>query len=161
MEKTLVLIKPDALQRDLLGRILSRIEEKGLQIIGLKMFMFERGLLEEHYAHLVHEPFFAELSAFMTSGPNVAVCVQGVDAIATVRRMCGVTKARDAEPGTIRGDLAMSVQRNLVHASDSAEVAEAEVARFFAAGDLFAYPDSLLRSVYSPTEAGSEVPASA
>jgi nucleoside-diphosphate kinase len=131
MEATLVLVKPDALQRGLAGEILLRIERKGLSILGLKMFQFTEDLLKQHYAHHLDAPFFPELAEFMTSGPSVAVCVGGVDAVSTVRQMCGITKARDADPGTIRGDLAMSVQRNLVHASDSPSAAEQELSRFF------------------------------
>jgi nucleoside-diphosphate kinase len=154
MEKTLVLVKPDALQRDLVGRILSRIEEKGLQIVGLKMFVFDDGLLAEHYSHLTEQPFFPELAAYMTSGPTIAVCVRGTDAVATVRLLCGVTKAREAAPGTIRGDLAMSVQRNLVHASDSLATAEAEVKRFFSDNEIFPYSDATVEYLYSVPERG-------
>lgn len=152
METTLVLVKPDALQRDLVGRILSRIEEKGLQIVGLKMFVFNENLLAEHYAHLVEQPFFPELAAYMTSGPTIAVGVRGTDAVATVRLLCGVTKAREAAPGTIRGDLAMSVQRNLVHASDSLETARDEIKRFFSDGEIVSYEDASVNYLYSEPE---------
>jgi nucleoside-diphosphate kinase len=153
MERTLLLIKPDALQRDLVGRILSRVEEKGLQLVGIKMVTFTRSLLADHYSHLMRESFFPSLADYMTSAPTVAVCVEGVDAVATLRLLCGVTKARVADPGTIRGDLAMSVQRNLVHASDSVETARLEIAKFFDNSELFTYQDALTTYVYSAMEA--------
>lgn len=152
MERTLVLIKPDAIHRDLVGRILSRIEEKGLQIVGLRMFTFSDALLRDHYRHLTSYDFFADLSSYMTSGPSVAVCVEGVDAISTVRLLTGVTKSRTADPGTIRGDYAMSIQKNLIHSSDSEESAKAEIDRFFSQDDLFYYSDAMSTLLYTADE---------
>lgn len=152
MERTLVLIKPDAIQRGLAGRILGRFEEKGLKIAGIKFISLSDELLNEHYSHLADKPFFPGTKKFMQSTPVIALCLEGLDCVDTVRAMCGVTKARAAAPGTIRGDWAMSVQANLVHASDSLETAQAEVARFFKAEDLFTYDSILTQAVYSEDE---------
>src|SRR5689334_13477006 len=154
MERTLVLIKPDAVQRGLVGRILARFEDKGLKIVGMKFMKLTDALLNEHYSHLVDKPFFPGIKRFMTLTPVVAVCVEGLDAVGTVRRLCGITKAREAAPGTIRGDWAMSVQANLVHASDSLETAKAEVARFFNDGEFFEYDSALTQTIYSEDEMG-------
>jgi nucleoside-diphosphate kinase len=152
MERTLVLIKPDAMQRDLVGELIQRFERKGLKLVGIKMMALPDDLLDEHYSHLVGRDFFAEIKTFMRSTPIIACCWEGVDCVNTVRAMCGITKAREAAPGTIRGDLAMSVQTNLVHASDSLEVAQAEIARFFDADELFEYEDALNPFIYSSRE---------
>ena len=152
MERTLVLIKPDAIQRDLVGELIQRFERKSLKLVGIKMMALSDDLLDEHYSHLVGRDFFAEIKTFMRSTPIIACCWEGVDCVNTVRSMCGITKAREAAPGTIRGDLAMSVQANLVHASDSLETADVEVARFFNANELFAYEDVLNPFVYSSRE---------
>ena len=152
MERTLVLIKPDAIQRGLAGRILSRFEEKGLKIAGIKFTKLSDEVLNEHYSHLADKPFFGGTKRFMQQTPVVAICLEGLDCVETVRRLCGVTKAREAAPGTIRGDWAMSVQANLVHASDSLETASKEVARFFKDSELFEYGSALTRSIYSEDE---------
>ncbi len=152
MERTLVLIKPDAMQRDLVGELITRLERKGLKLVGIKMMALSDDLLDEHYSHLVGRDFFTEIKTFMRSTPIIACCWEGVDCVNTVRVMCGITKAREATPGTIRGDLAMSVQANLVHASDSLETAEVEVARFFDASELFEYEDVLNPFIYSSRE---------
>src|SRR5450759_2372458 len=149
MERTLVLIKPDAMQRDLVGELIQRFERKGLKLVGIKMMALSDDLLNEHYSHLVGRDFFAEIKTFMRSTPIIACCWEGVACVNTMRAMCGITKAREAAPGTIRGDLAMSVQANLVHASDSLETAEVEIARFFKANELFEYEDVLNPFVYS------------
>lgn len=154
MERTLVLIKPDAIQRGLAGRILTRFEEKGLKIAGVKYMQLSDDLLNEHYSHLLDKPFFGGTKRFMQSTPVIALCLEGLDAVNTVRALCGITKAREAAPGTIRGDLAMSVQANLVHASDSLETAEKEVARFFQDSELFDYQSPLVSAVYSEDELG-------
>lgn len=153
MERTLVLIKPDGIQRGLVGEVVARLERKGLKMVGLKLLRADDALLSEHYSHLADKPFFAEIKQFMQSTPIVASCWEGVDVVDTVRLLCGVTKAREAAPGTIRGDLAMSIQCNLVHASDSTETAVAEVARFFKPEELFSYSVALLGQVYSSREA--------
>ena len=152
MERTLVLIKPDAMQRDLVGELIQRFERKGLKLVGIKMMALSDDLLDEHYSHLVGRDFFTEIKTFMRSTPIIACCWEGVDCVNTVRTMCGITKAREATPGTIRGDLAMSVQANLVHASDSLETADVEVARFFDADELFEYEDVLNPFIYSSRE---------
>ena len=154
MERTLMLLKPDAVQRGLLGEITARFERKGLKVVGMKMMQLTDVLLDEHYSHLNHLPFFGEIKKFMMLAPVVAVCLEGVDAIDTVRRLCGVTLAREADPGTIRGDLAMSIQANLVHASDSADTASREVPRFFKDDELFTYDWLHLPYTYTPKERG-------
>ncbi len=152
MERTLVLIKPDAIERGLIGRIISRFEEKGLKLVGIKFLRLSDELLHEHYSHLVDKPFFGGTKAFMQTTPVIAICWEGLDVVETARRLCGITKAREAAPGTIRGDWAMSVQANLVHASDSLETAAHEVARFFDESELFDYDRALLRLIYSQDE---------
>src|SRR3989338_11446484 len=109
MERTLVLLKPDALQRGLAGKIITRFEEKGLKMIGLKMMSLDEAVLREHYAHIADKPFFPGVSSFMRSSPVVAICLEGLDVVNAVRILCGITKSREADAGTIRGDLAMSV----------------------------------------------------
>jgi len=152
MERTLVLIKPDAVQRDLVGEIISIFERKGLKLVGMKMMALTDQLLDEHYSHLREKSFFGEIKGFMKSTPVIACCLEGVDCVDTVRLLCGITKAREAAPGTIRGTFAMSVQANLVHASDSLETAKVEVPRFFKAEELFEYTDAVQGFVYSPAE---------
>ena len=152
MERTLVLIKPDAIQRGLIGRIIARFEEKGLKLAGIKIMRLSDELLNEHYSHLLDKPFFGGTKRFMQSTPVIAICLEGLDSVETVRRLCGITKAREAAPGTIRGDWAMSVQANLVHASDSLETAKAEVARFFRDAELFEYDSVTLSAIYSEDE---------
>ena len=152
MERTLVLIKPDAIQRGLTGQIIARFEQKGLKLVGIKFMRLNDELLNEHYSHLLDKPFFGGTKRFMQSTPVVAICWEGLDAVETVRRLCGITKAREAAPGTIRGDWAMSVQANLVHASDSLETAKLEVARFFADAELFQYDSVTQPAIYSEDE---------
>jgi nucleoside-diphosphate kinase len=154
VERTLVLIKPDAIQRGLIGKIISRFEDKGLKLVGMKLMNLGEQLLNEHYAHLADKPFFPGTRAFMQSTPVIAICLEGLDSVETVRRLCGITKSREAQPGTIRGDLAMSVQANLVHASDSLETATKEVARFFSDRELFEYDSAVTAIVYSSDELG-------
>ena len=152
MERTLVLIKPDAIQRDLIGDIIRQFERKGLKLVGIKMMTLSNDLLEEHYSHLRGRDFFTEVKTFMRSTPIIACCWEGVDCVNTVRFLCGITKAREAEPGTIRGELAMSVQANLVHASDSLDTAGIEIERFFKPDELFDYKDVLQPFIYSSRE---------
>jgi nucleoside-diphosphate kinase len=154
MERTLVLLKPDAIQRDLVGDIISRLERKGLKLVGIKMLRLPADLLDVHYRHLVGRSFYPEIRSFMQRTPIIACCWQGADAVNTVRLLCGVTKAREAAPGTIRGEFAMSVQANLIHCSDSLETAQAEVERFFKAEELFEYEDILETFIYSSGEQG-------
>jgi nucleoside-diphosphate kinase len=131
VETTLVLIKPDGVQRRLVGRILSRFEEKGLQIVGLRLARLDRPLLERHYAAHRGKPFYEGLVTYMASSPVVALALRGRNAVAVVRKMMGATFGSKAEPGTIRGDLAISDGFNLVHGSDSAEAAAKELDLFF------------------------------
>ena len=150
IERTLVLVKPDGVQRLLVGRILSRYEERGLKIVGLKFVKVDRDLAERHYAVHKGKPFFEGLVAFITSGPLVAVALEGPDAISMVRTMNGATKPLEAAPGTIRGDLAVEMGQNLVHASDSPESATMELGMWFAADELIAYSREIDRWVISP-----------
>ena len=131
MERTLVLLKPDAVQRGLVGPILARFEAKGLQIVALEMRQLPTALVQQHYAAHRERPFFQALVDFMTSGPVVALVLQGRNAIDVVRKLMGKTNAADAEPGTIRGDYALSRSNNLVHGSDGPEAAKQELALFF------------------------------
>ena len=152
MERTLILIKPDAIQRALIGKIITRFEAKGLKLIGIKFLKLSDALLNEHYSHLADKPFFAGTRRFMQLTPVIAICLEGLDCVETVRRLCGITKSREAAPGTIRGDWAMSIQANLVHASDSIETASKEVARFFDGSELLEYDSALTSSIYSEDE---------
>ncbi|NOX44997.1 MAG: nucleoside-diphosphate kinase [Caldiserica bacterium] len=139
MERTLVLLKPDAVQRRLVGRIISRFEEKGLKIVALKMMRVPRELAERHYAEHREKPFFGELVSFITSAPIVAMVVEGPKAIETVRRMMGKTNPMEADPGTIRGDYGLSITMNLVHGSDSPQTAAREIPIFFAPEEILDY----------------------
>jgi len=139
MERTLVLLKPDAVQRRLIGRIISRIEEKGLKILGLKMIRVSRELAEKHYAEHREKPFYPELVSFITSAPVVAMVVEGPKAVDTVRKMMGKTNPLEAEPGTIRGDFGLSVTMNLIHGSDSQASAAREIALFFREDEILSY----------------------
>lgn len=153
MERTLVLLKPDALQRALVGRILTRFEEKGLKLSGLKLRQFPRSLIEKHYAVHKERPFYPKLVEYMTSGPAVALVLEGKDSIDVVRRLVGKTNSRQAEPGTIRGDLGMSFSNNLVHASDGPESAKTELALFFPeAGETVEWTPANLPWIYNVEE---------
>ncbi len=137
MEQTVVLVKPDGVQRGLIGEIIQRFERKGLKLAALKMISLNDALLEEWYVHHKDKPFFPGLKSYMKSYPVVAMLWEGIDAATTVRTMIGITKAREAMPGTIRGDFAMSQQYNLIHASESPEAAERERAIMFNPEDTF------------------------
>jgi len=131
VERTLVLIKPDAMQRGLAGEILARFERRGLELREAKLLTVDRNLAEEHYAEHAEKPFYGELVEFITSGPTLALVLEGEGTIAVVRTTMGATNPADAGPGTVRGDLALSMPDNLVHGSDSAESAEREIALWF------------------------------
>lgn len=131
MERTLVLAKPDAVQRGLIGEIIGRFERKGLKVVGLKLVSVSRELAETHYAVHAGKPFYPGLVEFITSGPVAAFALEGPDAIAVVRRMVGRTMPGEADPGTIRGDLGVSGLRNLIHASDAPDTAAAELDLWF------------------------------
>jgi nucleoside-diphosphate kinase len=139
MERTLVLAKPDAVQRGLIGEIIGRFERKGLKVVGLRLLAVPREMAEEHYAVHAGKHFYDGLVTFITSGPVAAIALEGPDAIAVVRRMVGKTMPNEAEPGTIRGDLGVSGLRNLIHASDAPETAEAELELWFGGPTLVGY----------------------
>lgn len=151
-ERTLVIIKPDALQRNLLGEIIRRFERKGLKIAGLKMMQLGDVLLDEHYSHHKDKAFFAGLKNFMKSAPVTVIVLEGLESVKTVRFICGPTLGREADAGTIRGDFSMSQQLNIVHASDSVESAEKEIYRFFNNDELFDYPKIDFDFLYSEDE---------
>ena len=153
MERTLILLKPDAVQRGLVGKILSRFEDKGLKLVGMKLRQFPKELLEKHYAVHKERPFFAGLVQYMGSGPVVALSLEGKDAIDVCRTLIGKTNCREAAPGTIRGDLGMSFSNNLVHGSDGPESAAHELGLFFAEdGELVDWTPSTLGWVYNVEE---------
>ncbi len=139
MDKTLVIVKPGAVRRGLIGRVIQRFEDKGLKIIAMKMKRLDDKILEEHYAHLKDKPFFPRLSRSMKASPVVLMVVEGKDVVEVVRKMAGPTNGREALPGTIRGDFSMSIQNNVVHASDSKESAEKEIKRFFSDDEIHEY----------------------
>lgn len=153
MERTLILLKPDALQRGLIGEVTTRLEKKGLKLVGNKMMQLSEALVLEHYAHIADKPFFPGVRNFMMSTPVIAQCWEGVDCVETVRLMTGVTNARQAQPGSIRGDLAMSLQSNVLHASDGLDAAKVEVERFFKKEELFDWNSTVLQHVYGEGEA--------
>lgn len=152
MERTLILIKPDAIQRGLVGEILRRFESKGLKIIGMKMISLDEAILREHYAHISDKSFYPGVEQFMMSSPVLAICLEGLEVVQAVRLLSGITKARAAEAGSIRGDLAMSQSCNVIHASDSVETAEKEVKRFFKTDELFHYNKTEYEHVYNEEE---------
>ena len=139
MERTLILVKVDGVQRRLVGEILGRFEAKGLKLVGLKFRQFPREVIEEHYGEHRDKPFFPNVVGFMTSGPVCALALEGPEAISVCRKLIGQPQAREADPGTLRGDLGISRQFNLVHGSDSAESAERELALWFSGEELVDY----------------------
>lgn len=151
-EKSLIIMKPDAIQRNLVGEIIGRFERKGLKIIGIKMMTLEDALLEAHYAHIADKPFFSGIKDFMKSSPVIVMALSGIGAVSAIRTIVGPTKAFEAPAGTIRGDLAMSIQSNVVHASEDVEAGRSEVARFFGEEELFAYPKIDQGLVYSDSQ---------
>ena len=151
-ERTLVLLKPDAVQRLLVGSLVARFEARGLKIVGLKLVAVSRELAERHYAVHREKPFFRGLVDFITSSPLVAMALEGPNAIAIVRTMIGSTRPHEAAPGTIRGDFALETAQNLVHASDGPETAAAELALWFDAGELHGYPREIDRWALAPED---------
>ena len=147
-----MLLKPSTVQRALIGEIIGRFEKKGLRIAGMKMMWLDEKILEEHYAHLVKKPFFPLLRDSMMKTPVVAMCLEGVDAIAVVRYITGYTNGRKADAGTIRGDYCMSNQQNIVHASDSPEAAAAELERFFRPEEIYDLGDLNMDRLYALDE---------
>jgi nucleoside-diphosphate kinase len=150
-QRTLIVVKPDGVQRLLVGRILGRFEERGLRIVALKMLRPTRDLAEQHYAVHRGKPFYEGLLDFITSGPVVAAVLEGPNAIALARTMLGATRPEEAAPGTIRGDYALDTGQNLVHASDSPETATQEVALWFAPAELQEYSRDLDRWIAGPS----------
>lgn len=139
MERTLILVKPDAMQRGLAGAILSRLEERGLKIVGLKLLQIDDALARRHYAEHEGKPFLESLVSFITSTPVVAAVFEGPNAVETVRTVMGATDPQKAAPGTIRGDYGLYIQYNLIHGSDSPESAKREIALFFDDADLVSW----------------------
>ena len=152
MEQTLVILKPSAVERGLIGEVITRIQNKGLIITGMKMMQLDEAILREHYAHLVDRPFFPSIVESMTASPVVCMVLKGVDAVEVFRKMTGVTNGRKAEPGTLRGDFCMSGQANIVHASDSVENAKIEIARFFKPEEVLDYTPSNVAFLYAQDE---------
>jgi nucleoside-diphosphate kinase len=138
-ERTLVLVKPDGVQRGLIGEVLSRLEDKGFRVRALKMLRMDMDMARRHYAEHVDKPFFNSLAAFITSGPLVAMVIEGPNAVATVRQMMGATDPAKSPPGTIRGDLALTIGMNIIHGSDSPDRAAQEIELFFAPAEVLEY----------------------
>ena len=147
-----MLLKPSAVQRQLVGEVISRFEKKGLKIVGLKMMTLDDKTLGEHYSHLVQKPFFPEIKASMQACPIIAMVWEGLEAVEVVRMLTGATNGRKALPGTIRGDYSVSVLENIVHTSDSVETAEIEVNRFFKKDEVFEYKSNAFAFLYIPDE---------
>jgi nucleoside-diphosphate kinase len=152
IQQSVVLVKPDGLQRGLVGEIIGRFEKKGLKLVALKMVQLSDAQLEDWYVHHKDKPFFPKLRSFMQQTPVVAMLWEGVECIDAVRKLTGITKAREAEAGSIRGDLAMSQQLNLIHASDAVESAAKERSIVFAEGEVFDYAKDIELYVYSEEE---------
>ncbi len=156
METTLIILKPDAVQRGLMGRIISRLEVKGLQVVGAKMMLISRDLAERHYEPHRGKGFYDGLINLMTSSQVLVLAVRGVGAIEISRRLMGATFGSNADPGTIRGDFGVSNSFNLIHGSDSPEAARREIELFFAAGELFEYHRSIEAWVYDLSSGTAE-----
>ena len=152
MERTLVIIKPCAVQRGLIGEVLSRFERRGLKLVAMKMTRLDADICRRHYAHLVDKPFYTIIEESMTAAPVVLCCMEGIDAVEVVRTMAGATNGRKALPGTIRGDYCVSHQENIIHASDSLESAAQELERFFKPEDYCSYDNPLLGYLYAKDE---------
>jgi nucleoside-diphosphate kinase len=152
MQRTVVLVKPDALQRGLIGEITGRFEKKGLKLVGIKMIKLTDSILDEWYAHHKDKSFFPKLKEFMAWTPIVAMVWEGLDAIPAVRKIVGTTKGREAEAGSIRGDLGMSGQQNLIHASDSPEAAKKEIGLLFDDNEIFEYVSATECLIYTKEE---------
>jgi len=152
MERTIVLVKPDALQRGLVGEIMHRFERKGLKLIGIKMVLMNDEIVEEWYSHHKDKPFFPNIKSFMQQTPIVAMVWEGLEAIPAVRKIVGITKGREAEAGSIRGDFGMSGAQNMVHASDSLEAATKEIGLIFNENELYNYESGMECLIYSSDE---------
>lgn len=152
MQRTAVLVKPDGLQRGMVGQIISRFESKGLKLVAIKMVQLNDAILDSWYGHLKEKSFFGELKEFMSWTPIVAMVWEGVEIIPAVRKIVGITKGREAEAGSIRGDFAMSGSQNLIHASDSEEAAQKEIGLIFTEVELFEYKSGMDMLVYTEGE---------
>ncbi|MCF0179834.1 MAG: nucleoside-diphosphate kinase [Bacteroidales bacterium] len=152
LQKTLVILKPGTVMRQLVGEVTNRFERKGLRLAGMKMMQLNDAILNEHYAHLADKPFFQRIKDSMMASPVIACCYEGVDAVEVVRTMTGVTNGRKAAPGTVRGDYSMSFQENIIHTSDSPENAEVELARFFKPEEIFEYKLPAFGCIYANDE---------
>ena len=152
MQRTVVLLKPDALQRGLVGEIIHRFERKGLKLVGLKMLKVSETLLEEHYAHHKDKPFFKSLKKFMSSSPIVCMLWEGLDAVKVARRIAGATSGREAELGSIRGDFSMSTSAHIIHVSDSIDAAKEEEDRFFDRDEIFDWERVVAPYLYGEDE---------
>jgi nucleoside-diphosphate kinase len=148
MERTLILIKPDAMQRSLAGQIVARLERRGLRIAAMRLFQMDEALARRHYAEHEGKPFFQGLISYITACPIIAAVFEGTNAVAVVRKTMGATNPATAEPGTIRGDLALEMGRNLIHGSDSLESAGREIALFFRDDEVHTYPRDVDRWVF-------------
>jgi nucleoside-diphosphate kinase len=156
MERTLIILKPDAVQRNLCGEILSRFEKKGLQIAGMKFMKIPLATAEKHYEAHKARPFYAGLVAFMTSSPVIVLALEGKDAVVIARNLMGATFGSKAAPGTIRGDFGVSNAFNLIHGSDSPEAAAREIALFFQSGDIVEWKPTIQTWVYDMTKGEPE-----
>lgn len=152
MERTVVIVKPDGVQRGLIGEVIRRFERKGLRLAGAKMIGLNDEILDAWYAHHKDKPFFPSLKDYMKSHPVVAMLWEGVEAVSAVRRMVGITKAREAEPGSIRGDFAMSQQYNLIHASENSEIAQKEEKILFEPSEVFSSGKIIESYIYLQSE---------
>ena len=139
METTLVLLKPDTVQRGLIGQIVSRFENKGLKIVWMKLMSLSDAIIEEHYDFLKDKPFFPAIKIYMTSGPVVAIALSGTNVVKTVRNLTWATNPQEAQPWSIRWDFALTIDANIIHASDSEETAQVELKRFFKDGEISSY----------------------
>jgi nucleoside-diphosphate kinase len=152
MEKALIILKPDCVQRSLIGAVTTRLESKGLKLVACKMSQLTADILKEHYAHLTDKPFYPGIEKFMMSTPIVLQVWEGFEAVNVIRQTCGVTNSREAAPGTIRGDLSSSYGSNIIHASDSVEAGKEEVKRFFTVNEVFEYEKVIESYSYSDDE---------
>lgn len=152
MEKTLIIIKPCAIRRDLIGEIIHRFEMKGMQMCAIKMMQLDDKILDEHYAHLIDRPYFQRIKNSMMKTPVVVSVWKGVDIVEIAHHMAGATNGREALPGTIRGDYSVSIQENIVHTSDTVENAETEIARFFRKEEIFDFNQLSNSVLYAENE---------
>ena len=152
MERTLVIIKPDALNRGIMGEVIHRFERKGIKIVAMKMEHLSEKKLEEHYSHLAKKPFFPSIKKFMMEAPSILMVLEGRKVVEVVRKLAGVTEGTEALPGTIRGDFSLSLQNTIIHASDSLEAAEKEIKRFFTEDEIHEWNKIDSTMVYSESE---------